>query len=88
MGPGRAVRVEYSQQLSPSQKLYGKLDYFPEIDHPVDFRIVADTGWEVVLVQPSNLSLKISATDRYDSSPSGGSEPHLVNYSVMMILKL
>jgi hypothetical protein len=80
--------VEYSQQLNATQKLYAKLDYFPEIDQFTDYRAVADTGWEVVLVQPSNLSMKLSVTDRYDSTPSGGSEPHLLNYSVMMIMKL
>ena len=46
-----------------------------------------DTGWEIELVQPSNLSLKISATDRYDSTPNGAN-PHLVNYSVLLLLKL
>jgi putative salt-induced outer membrane protein YdiY len=80
--------VEYSQQIFQTQKIYGKLDYFPEIDQASSYRMVADTGWEVVLVQPSNLSLKICATDRYDSTPSGGAEPHLLNYSVMMIMKL
>jgi putative salt-induced outer membrane protein YdiY len=80
--------VEYSQQVFQTQKIYGKLDYFPEIDQASSYRVVADTGWEVVLVQPSNLSLKICATDRYDSTPTGGAEPHLINYSVMMIMKL
>jgi putative salt-induced outer membrane protein YdiY len=80
--------VEYSQQVFRTQKVYAKVDYFPEIDQASSYRVVADTGWEVVLVQPSNLSLKICATDRYDSTPSGGAEPHLINYSVMMIMKL
>jgi hypothetical protein len=85
--PESLFGFEYSQQLSPTQKVYGKLDYFPEWDQVGEYRLVADTGWEVVLVQPSNLSLKISATDRYDSTPNG-SEPHLVNYSVLLLLKL
>jgi hypothetical protein len=49
--------------------------------------MVADMGWEVVLVQPSNLSLKLSATDRFDSTPNGA-EPNLVNYSALLLLKL
>jgi putative salt-induced outer membrane protein YdiY len=80
--------VEYSQQICQTQKIYGKLDYFPEIDQASSYRVVADTGWEVVLVQPSNLSMKLCATDRYDSTPTGGAEPHLLNYSVMLIMKL
>jgi putative salt-induced outer membrane protein YdiY len=85
--PESLVAFEYSQQLSETQKFYTKLDYFPEWDELGEFRLVADAGWEIELVQPSNLSLKISANDRYDSTPNGA-EPHLVNYSVLLLLKL
>jgi len=85
--PESLFGFDYSQQLSQTQKFYSKLDYFPQWDGAGDFRLVADTGWEVVLVQPSNLSLKISATDRFDSSPNG-TQPNLVNYSIMLLLKL
>ncbi len=85
--PESLVGFEYSQQLSATQKFYGKLDYYPEWEEIGEYRLVADTGWEIVLVQPSNLSLKISATDRYDSTPNGA-EPHLLNYSVLLLLKL
>lgn len=85
--PESLFGAEYSQQLNATQKLYAKVDYFPEWDQVGEFRLVADTGWEVVLVQPSNLSLKISATDRYDSTPNGA-EPQLLNYSVLLLLKL
>jgi hypothetical protein len=85
--PESLFGFEFGCQLNATQKFYGKLDYFPEWDQVGEYRLVADTGWEVVLVQPSNLSLKISANDRYDSTPSGA-EPHLVNYSVMLLLKL
>jgi putative salt-induced outer membrane protein YdiY len=85
--PESLVGFEYAQQLNSTQKFYGKLDYYPEWEEIGEYRLVADTGWEMVLVQPSNLSLKISATDRYDSTPNGA-EPHLLNYSVLLLLKL
>jgi hypothetical protein len=85
--PESLVGFEYSQQLSSTQKFYGKLDYYPEWEEVGEYRMVADTGWEIELVQPSNLSLKISATDRYDSTPNGA-DPHLLNYSVLLLLKL
>ena len=84
--PNRSSGFEYNQRLSTTQKFYGKLDYFPEWDEIGEYRLVADTGWEIELVQPSNLSLKISATDRYDSTPNGA-DPHLVNYSVLLLLE-
>jgi putative salt-induced outer membrane protein YdiY len=85
--PESLVGFEYSQQLSATQKFYGKLDYYPEWEELGEYRMVADTGWEIEFVQPSNLSLKISASDRYDSTPNGA-EPHLLNYSVLLLLKL
>jgi putative salt-induced outer membrane protein YdiY len=85
--PESLLGIEYSQQLSKTQKFYGKLDYYPEWDEFGEYRLVADTGWEIELVQPSNISLKISASDRFDSTPNGA-EPHLVNYSVLLLLKL
>jgi uncharacterized protein DUF481 len=85
--PESLFGFEFNQQLSLTQKFYGKLDYFPEWDHVGEYRLVADMGWEVVLVQPSNLSLKLSAMDRFDSTPNGA-EPNLVNYSVLLLLKL
>jgi putative salt-induced outer membrane protein YdiY len=85
--PESLFGFEFNQQLSLTQKFYGKLDYFPEWDQVGEFRMVADMGWEVVLVQPSNLSLKISAQDRFDSTPNGA-EPNLVNYSALLLLKL
>jgi putative salt-induced outer membrane protein YdiY len=85
--PESLIGFEYSQRVTKTQKFYGKLEYFPQWEQIDEFRAVGDVGWEIALIQPSNLSLKLSASDRYDSSPDGVS-PHLVNYSVVLLLKL
>lgn len=85
--PESIVGFEYGQRLSNTQKFYAQFDYYPAWDQIGEYRYEADVGWEIELVQPSNLSLKISAMDRYDSTPSGVN-PHLVNYSVLLLLKL
>jgi hypothetical protein len=85
--PESLVGFEYSQRVTRTQKFYGKIDYFPEWREVGEYRVVTDLGWEIELVQPSNLSLKLSASDRYDSSPDGVN-PHLLNYSVLLLLKL
>ena len=85
--PESLIGVEGSRRLFTTQKVYAKLDYYPEFEQLGEYRLVADAGWEIELVQPSNLSLKLSATDRYDSTPNGAN-PHLVNYSVLLLLKL
>jgi hypothetical protein len=85
--PESLFGFEYSQKLSSTQKFYGKLDYFPEWDEIGEYRLVADMGWEIALVEPANMSLKLSASDRFDSTPNGAN-PHLVNYSVLLLLRL
>lgn len=85
--PESLLGVEYSQRFFSTQKLSGKIEYYPDLEEMGEFRLVANLGWEIELVQPENLSLKVSANDRYDSTPNGA-EPHLVNYSVLLLLKL
>jgi putative salt-induced outer membrane protein YdiY len=85
--PESLFGFEYCQRVTKTQKFYGKIEYFPDWDQVGEYRAVADAGWEIELVQPSNLSLKLSASDRYDSTPDGVN-PHLLNYSVLLLLKL
>ncbi|MGL4514645.1 MAG: DUF481 domain-containing protein [Lacipirellulaceae bacterium] len=79
--------LNFTHKLSESQKFYAKIDYFPEWENFGRYRVLADTGVEIELNQPSNMSLKLSATDRYDSEPEGF-EPHNLNYSALLIWKL
>lgn len=85
--PESLLGFEYNQQLSHNQKFCGKVDYYPEWEEIGEFRLVAEMGWQIEFAQPSNLSLKLSASDRYDSTPNGA-DPHLVNYSILLLLKL
>jgi hypothetical protein len=85
--PESLVAAEYMQRLSALQKVTAKIDYYPEWEEIGEFRLLADVSWETALVQPSNVSLKLSASDRYDSTP-GGADPHLVNYSVLLLIKM
>ena len=78
---------EYEQKLSDRQTVTCKAEYFPEMEQMHEFRLVVDAGYEVALDKPSNLSLKFSVNDRYDSTPNGA-EAHLVNYSALLLWKL
>lgn len=79
--------VKYELNLADNKKFYAKMDYFPEWADFSNYRVLADVGMEFELHQPSNMSMKLSATDRYDSQPQGV-EPHNLNYSAMLIWKL
>jgi putative salt-induced outer membrane protein YdiY len=85
--PEGLAGIDYDQKITAAHKLCCKIEYFPDLEEFANYRIVSEASWEVALAQPSNLSLKISATDRYDSTPDGA-KPNLVNYSILMLLKL
>lgn len=85
--PEGLAGVDYDQKITSAHKVCAKIEYYPDLEQTVNYRIVSEVSWEVALAQPSNLSLKISATDRYDSTPDGA-KPNLLNYSILMLLKL
>jgi len=75
---------EYDHEISKTQRLAAKMDYFPEWGDFSLYRVVTDIGWEIDLDRPGNTSLKFSVVDRYDSTPNGAN-PNEVNYSVLLI---
>ncbi|MCA9241832.1 MAG: DUF481 domain-containing protein, partial [Planctomycetales bacterium] len=84
--PEAQAGVKWEQNVSNTQKFYAKLDYFPEWEDFNNYRMMTDVGWEIELSRPSNVSLKLSLTDRFDSQPDGVN-PHNTNYSVLLLWK-
>jgi putative salt-induced outer membrane protein YdiY len=84
--PEATFGIDAERQLTSRQKLKAKVDYFPALRGFGDFRLVSDIAWEVLLDGSDNLSLKIAATDRYDSTPQGA-KPNDVYYSVLLLRK-
>lgn len=78
--------VEAERQLTSRQKLKGKVDYFPAWENFGNYRLVSDVAWEILLDGSENLSLKLAATDRYDSTPQGA-EPNDIYYSLLLLYK-
>ncbi len=76
--------MEYDHELSKTQRLSAKVDYFPEWENFDFYRVVTDIGWEIDLDRPGNMSLKFAVIDRYDSTPNGAN-PNEINYSVLLI---
>lgn len=84
--PEAVFGLEAEKQLTPRQKLKGKIDYFPAWENFGDYRIVSDASWEILLDGSENLSLKLAATDRYDSTPQGA-RPNDLYYSLLLLYK-
>lgn len=77
---------DYEHQVTARSKLVARIDYFPQWNDFSNFRLVSDLAWEYLLDTDGNLSFKLGATDRYDSTPNG-LKPNDVNYSALVLYK-
>ena len=84
--PEAVFGAEADYQLNARNKMKGKIDYFPAWEDFGDYRVVTDAAWEILLDDAENLSLKLSVTDRYDSTPQGA-KPNDVYYSLLLLVK-
>lgn len=85
--PEASFGADFEHQITPLQKLTATLDYYPEWGDFRDYRLFSEMAWELVLHEASNLSLKLSVVDRYDSTPDGR-KPNDINYAVLLLWKL
>jgi putative salt-induced outer membrane protein YdiY len=84
--PEALFGMDYEHQITKRNKLIAKVDYFPEWTDFANFRMISDLSWEYLLDEKGNLSMKIGALDRYDSTPNGR-KPNDVNYSALLLYK-
>lgn len=84
--PEAVLGLSYDRQLSERQKIIAKLDYFPSLRNSGDYRVVSDLAWETLIDNAENLSLRLSVTDRYDSTPQGAL-PNDVYYAALLLYK-
>ncbi len=85
--PEATFGLDFSHQINKQQKVAIKVDYFPDWQNYGSFRVNTDAGWEILLSEPMNLSLKLALLDRYDSTPNGA-ELNDLNYSLLLLWKL
>lgn len=84
--PEATFGSEFEHEFSKRQKLTASVEYTPDVSDFNDFRIKSKAGWEFLLDEDMNLSLKLSVLDRYDSTPHGA-KPNDVDYSVTLLWK-
>lgn len=77
---------DYEHQWNKRNKWIARVDYFPEWGDFTNYRIVADCSWEMLWDEAGNLSLKLGAVDRYDSTPNG-LRPNDLTYSMLLLYK-
>lgn len=82
--PEAAFGSEFEHAFSKRQKLKASIEYTPDVSDFSDFRVNTKAGWEFLLDEEMNLSLKFSVLDRYDSTPHDA-KANDVDYSVTLL---
>ena len=72
--------LDYEHRITNHQKLFATVDFYPDINDFANFRLHFNAGYELVIVEEHNLSLKLSAFDRYFSRPDPGSKRNDLDY--------
>jgi hypothetical protein len=79
--------IDFERELNYRQKLVITVDHYPDWGNWNSYRVVTDAGWEILIDEEANLSLKISLIDRYDNTPNGR-KPNDLNYSFVLLFKI
>ena len=82
--PELLLGVEYDHKIDDRQKVTFESTYYPDITDFENFRLNSKASWEMVINPDWGLSLKMSAIDRYDSTPSGAA-PNDLDYSFLLL---
>ena len=86
--PEAVFGLDLEHQLSKRQKIKIINDYSPNWSDFSDYRLVTDASWQLLLDAEANLSLKIGALNRYDSTSSADVKANDLNYSVLLLWTL
>lgn len=85
--PEAIFGVELDHKISNRQKIRAVVEYYPEWAGFDAYRVRADAGWEVLLDEATNMSLKLGVIDRYDTRDSGP-RPNALDYTLLLLWKL
>jgi putative salt-induced outer membrane protein YdiY len=84
--PELVVGLDYERHITYRQKLVATADYMPDVSDFTEFRLNSLAGWEFLLDQQTNLSLRLAVRNRYNSSP-GTAKPNDLDYAALLLWK-
>ncbi len=85
MVPEAVFSMELTHKLNERQKLSASTEYSPDVTDFVDYRLKSKASWEVLLDEETNLSLKVSVLDRYDSTPEEDNKANDLDYTLTLL---
>lgn len=78
--PEILLGLDYQLAITSRQKLKLTSDCYPDLSDFSSYRVNTRASWEVKLDDESDLSLALSAFDRYDSTPDPGEPKNELDY--------
>lgn len=84
--PELVFGLDLEHAFSQRQKVTATVDYMPDVTDFGDFRLNTKAGWEALIDEEMNLSLKVGVRNQYDSTPHGA-EPNDLDYSIVLLWK-
>lgn len=87
MVPEAVFSMELTHKLNERQKVSAFTEYSPNVTDFVGYRLKSKASWEVLLDEATNLSLKVSVLDRYDSTPEEDNKANDLDYTLTLLWK-
>lgn len=78
--------LDAEHQFSKRQKIKLSTEYYPDMTEFENYRIISKADWEVLLDEEMNLSLKLSAANRF-KRPNPGGKLNDLDYSLVLLWK-
>jgi hypothetical protein len=80
--PEGMLGLDYEHQFTERQKLVSSLEYYPEFESFSDFRTYLRVSYDWLVDAKMGLNLQFFLLDRYDNTPSFGTEKNDINYGL------
>jgi putative salt-induced outer membrane protein YdiY len=84
--PELLIGIDYERKISERQRLTAMLEYMPNVTDFESYRLNTQAGWELLLDQETNLSLRFAVRNRYTSNPGAG-KPNDLDYAALLMWK-
>lgn len=82
--PEVTAGLDWTWKIDDRQSIVLKSDYYPSVEDFTQYRINSNASWEIIVSKAWGLSAKLSAINRYDSTP-GDRKPSDMNYAALML---
>ena len=84
--PEAVLGLQLMRQLTRWQRITIESEYYADWRDFSEFRVEVDVGWEILLDERHDISFKMSALNRYDSTPQGRKANDL-DYAMLLLWK-